>query len=354
MKRRTFLKVAAGAAAASYALAIDRVLAGSKPEPTVEKVAGLPRRVLGRTGQRISIVGFPGLALTPIEQEQCSAGIQRAFEQGVNYFDVAPAYGKGVCEIKLGIGLQGIDRNKIFLACKTKQRDREAARRELETSLKSLQTDYFDLYQMHHLVTVTEVKQALGPGGALDAFLKAKEQGKIKYIGFSAHTTAAALEAMKGFRYDTVMFPINFVEYLNRGFGKEVLELAKAQGAGVLSIKPMSRGAWVKGVEQTRKWWYRSTEEQEDVTLSLRFAWSQPGVVAGIPPSFLDLLEKAIAAAKDDRPITATDLTRLQELAAGAVSIFRREEERATTASHLRHSPYPDHPHDSSYRYEWA
>lgn len=354
MKRRAFLKVAAGAAAGSYALTIERILAASKPDPTVEKVAGLPRRLLGRTGQNISIVGFPGLALTPIEQDQCTAGVHRAFEHGVNYFDVAPAYGKGVCETKLGIGLQGIDRSKIFLACKTKQRDREGARQELEASLKSLKTDHFDLYQMHHLVTVAEVKQALGPGGALETFLKAKEQGKIKYIGFSAHTMVAALEAMKGFRFDTVMFPINFAEYLNRGFGKEVLELAKKQGAGVLSIKPMSCGAWPKDVPQTRKWWYRCTETEEEVSLSLRFAWSQPGVASGIPPSFLDLVDKAIIAARDDRPVTAAELTRLKELADGVGTIFRRDEERATTASYLRSSPYPEHPHDANHPYEWV
>ncbi len=354
MKRRAFLKVAAGVAAGSYALTLERILAGSKPDPTVEKVAGLPRRAVGRTGQKISIVGFPGLALTPLEQAECTTGIHRAFEQGVNYFDVAPAYGKGVCETKMGIGLQDIDRQKIFLADKTKQRDAEGARQELEASLKALKTDYFDLYQMHHLVTVAEVKQALGPGGALETFLKAKEQGKIKYLGFSAHTTVAALEAMKRFRYDTVMFPINFVEYLNRGFGKEVLELAKAQGTGVLAIKPMSRGAWPKDAERKRKWWYRCTETKEEVALSLRFAWSQPGVAAGIPPSFLDLLEKAIAAAKDDRPVTAADLLRLRELAAGAGTIFRRDEERAATASYLRRSPYPDHPHDADFPYEWA
>ena len=351
MKRRTFLKVAAGAAAGSYATTIERVLAESKPEPTIERVAGMPRRLLGRMGQRVSIVGFPGLALHAVEQEKCTASIQQAFAQGVNYYDVAPAYGNGVCETKLGIGLQGIDRSKIFLACKTKKSDRESVRQELENSLKSLKTDHFDLYQMHHLVTAPEVKQAFGPGGALEAFLKAKEEGKIKYIGFSAHTTKAALEAMKGYRYDTVMFPINFTEYLNRGFGKEVLERAKEQGAGVISIKPMSRGAWPKGVEQTRKWWYRSTEEQEDVTLSMRFAWSQPGVAAGIPPSFLDLLEKAIAAAKDDRPVTAADLTRLQELGAGGASLFTREEERAATASLHLHMAHPDHPHDGDCPY---
>lgn len=351
MKRRAFLKVAAGAAAGSYAMTLERVLAESKPDPTVEKVVGMPRRLVGRTGQRVSIVGFPGLALNPVAQEKCTEAIHQAFEKGVNYYDVAPAYGNGVCETKMGIGLQGIDRSKIFLACKTKKRDRDGARQELENSLRLLKTDHFDLYQMHHLVTVPEVKQAFGPGGAIETFLKAKEEGKIKYIGFSAHTTRAALEAMKSFRYDTVMFPINFTEYLNRGFGKEVLELAKEQRAGVLAIKPLSRGAWPQGVQQTRKWWYRTTEEQDDVTLSLRFAWSQPGVAAGIPPSFLDLLEKSIEAAKDDRPVTAADLQRLQQLAAGAGSIFIREEERAATASLHPKTARPEPPQDGDCPY---
>jgi predicted aldo/keto reductase-like oxidoreductase len=339
MKRRKFLELAAGAAAASYALSLERILAESKPDPTVTRVAGLPRRRLGRTGQTVSIVGFPGLALNSVAQAECTAAAHRAFERGVNYFDVAPAYGNGVCETKLGLALQGLDRSKIFLACKTKKRDRDGAREELEHSLQALKTDRFDLYQLHHLVTEAEVKQALGPGGAMEAFLKAKDKGKIRFIGFSAHTTKAALAAMKGFRFDTVMFPINFVEYLNRGFGKEVLALAREQGAGVLAIKPLSRGAWPKDVPQTRKWWYRSMEEQDDVTLSLRFAWSQPGVAAGVPPSFLDLLDKSITAAQDDRPINAADLARLQELATGAGSIFLREEEKATTARH----PHPAH-----------
>jgi predicted aldo/keto reductase-like oxidoreductase len=334
MKRRQFLQVAAGAAAAGYAFSLEYILAASKPDPTVEKVAGLPRRQLGRTGRSVSIVTFPGLALHHVEQEQCNTAVRQAFERGVNFFDVAPAYGNGVCETKLGIALQGVERDKIFLACKTKKRDAAGARAELENSLKQLKTDRFDLYQMHHLVTEPEVRQALGPGGALETILQAREQGKIKYIGFSAHTTKAALAVMAGFRFDTVMFPINFTEYLNRGFGKAVLEEAKAQGAGVISIKPMSRGAWPKDTPRARNWWYRTTEEQEEVTLALRFAWSQPGVATGVPPSFLDLLDKAIVAAKDDRPVTAAELTRLQELAVGAGSLFTREEERAATASH--------------------
>ena len=93
----------------------------------------------------------------------------------------------------MGIGLQGLDRSKYFLACKTKKRDKEGAREELEHSLKLLKTDHFDLYQLHHLVRPAEVKQALGPGGAMETILKAKEEGKIKYIGFlGAHDQGRA------------------------------------------------------------------------------------------------------------------------------------------------------------------
>jgi len=155
MKRRSFLKIAGGIAAGS-AIGAKAVVAAEKPASAQkqEKVNGLPRRVLGRTGQTISVVGFPGLALSNYDQEQCNAGLRNAFERGVNYFDVAPAYGKdGDCEKKMGIGLQGLDRSKIFLACKTKMRDKEGALKELDRSLERLKTDHFDLYQLHHIRT---------------------------------------------------------------------------------------------------------------------------------------------------------------------------------------------------------
>jgi predicted aldo/keto reductase-like oxidoreductase len=264
----------------------------------------------------------------------------------VNYFDVAPAYGNGDAEIKMGIGLQGIDRSRIFLACKTKMRDKEGARKELERSLKRLKTDYFDLYQLHHLRWPEEVKQALGSNGAMETILKAKEQGKVKYIGFSAHTTKGALEAMKGFRFDTVMFPINFVEFFRMGFGKPVLRLANKQGAAVLAIKPLSTGAWPEGAKRTRKWWYRTTETQEEVSLAMRFTLSQKRVAAGIPPSFLDLLDKAIEAGKSNRKITKAEMQKLEEMAKTCKSIFRREEEQVARSDFLHQPIYPDSPHE--------
>ncbi|NQT01585.1 MAG: aldo/keto reductase, partial [Planctomycetes bacterium] len=259
MKRRTFLKSASGIATG---LAIHS-LSGCEQSLSKKQdmVAGLPRRILGRTGEKISVVGFPGLALSHYDQDRCNAGLLDAFKRGVNYYDVAPAYGRdGDCEKKMGIGLQAvnIDRSSIFLACKTKMRDKDGARSELERSLKRLKTDYFDLYQMHHLRTPDEVKEALGPGGAIETLLKAKEEGKIRYLGFSAHTTRGALDVMNGFRFDTAMFPINFVEFFKMGFGKPVLELANKQGVAVMAIKPMSKGPWPEGAERTREWWYRA------------------------------------------------------------------------------------------------
>ena len=300
----------------------------------------MPKRALGRTGPKVSVVAFAGLALTHYGQEEGTAGVHQAFAKGVNYFDVAPAYGKeGDCEIKLGIALQGLKRSDYVLACKTKARDQEGCRLELDRSLTRLKTDYFDLYQLHHLVKPEDVKKALGSGGAMETILQAKKEGKIRAIGFSAHTTKAALAAMNGFAFDTVMFPISFAEYYTTGFGKEVLALAKEKGMSVLSIKTMHSGAWPEATERTRKWWYRPLEQQEEINLAYRWTLSLPGVVAGFPPAFLDLQDKAIEAGLSYRPATPADAEKLEAMAKGAGSIFKREQD-----SVAYQSPYPHHP----------
>lgn len=348
MRRRSFLKIAGGVAT-GYALGAEPVLAAGKPAraKSEEKVNGLPRRVLGRTGQKVSVICFPGLALSNYDAEQCNAGVVKAFELGINYFDVAPAYGKdGDCEKKMGVALQALDRSKIFLACKTKMRDAEGARMELERSLERLKTDHFDLYQLHHIRTPDEVATALGPGGAMETILKAKEQGKIRFIGFSAHTTKGSLAALDGFSFDSVMFPINFVEYYKIGFGKAVIERAGEKGAAVIGMKTLSKGPWPEGVERTRKWWYRPTESQEEVSAAVRFTLSQNGVAAAVPPSWLDLVEKAIEAGKTYRRITKKETQQLQETAKSCLSLFQKQEE-AVARGEMPHEPfYPDCPHE--------
>ena len=343
MERREFLKVA-GVAAGGCALTSKTLFAG---QPAVsggdDQVAGLPRRVLGRTGEKVSVVAFPGLALAQLSQEEGTAGVHKAFDQGINHFDVAPAYGDA--EIKMGPAIEGLDRSKIFLSCKTKMRDKDGARKELERSLTRLKTDHFDLYQIHHIRTPEEVKKALGPGGAIETFLKAKEEGKIRHIGFSAHTTKGALEMMNGFQFDSVMFPISYVDYLQWDFGKAVIETAKEKGVAVLAMKAIYAGAWPAGAERTRKWWYRPLEKDDEIELALRFALSQPCVATTVPVSYLDLLDKCIKAAKAYRPITDADIAKLREIAAGCGSVFRKEDEAVAMGHPLHESLHPDSPH---------
>ncbi|MGC8743987.1 MAG: aldo/keto reductase [Verrucomicrobiia bacterium] len=337
MKRRTFIKVV-GVTTGS-ALFVPNILTNvysASDEPLDDKE--LPKRPLGKTGLKISTAAFSGFALNKYEQSECNIGVKRAFDRGVNYFDVAPAYGES--ENRMGIALQGIDRSKYYLACKTKMRDAKGAMEELERSLKRLKTDHFDVYQLHHLRKPEEVQQALGPGGAMEAILKAKEQGKVRFIGFSAHTTKAALEAMKQFKFDTVMFPISFVEYYRFDFGKAVLEEAKKQGLGVLAIKAMSTGLWQRGEKPTRNWWYRSAENQDEVNLVTRFSLSFDHVSAIFAPSFLDLVDKAITAAKQFRPITDEERNKLKEWAQKCDSLFKREEDQVTFFNLQKNSFY--------------
>jgi aryl-alcohol dehydrogenase-like predicted oxidoreductase len=325
MKRRVFLRTLGGAGLTAWC--VPRVLAADQP---LEKLEGLPRRVLGRTGMKVSVVGFPGLALAKINQEECTAALHKAFDRGLNYYDVAPNYGNGDAELKMGVGLRGLDRSQYFLSCKTHKRDKAGAQMELDRSLERLKTDHFDLYQLHHFVTPGEVKQAFGPAGAMEAVLQAKEQGKLKYIGFSAHTTKSALEAMKNFNFDTIMFPINFVEYYTRGFGKEVMALANEQGAGLISIKPLSWGTWPKTGTKNREWWYASVEEPKQVALAMRFVLSQKGVATALPTSFVELLDKAIDAAKVFQPLDTAAVGELQQMSSNRESIFLDEEKKVS------------------------
>lgn len=305
------------------------------------------KRVLGKTGIEASVIGFGGIIVKDETPEDAASFVAEAIrEWDINYFDVAPTYGNGDAEKKMGVGLQGVERDKIFLSCKTKRRDRQGAWEELERSLTRLKTDRFDLYQLHCLKHPDEVAEALGKGGAMEAIVEAQKEGKVKHIGFSAHTTKAAMAALNGFPFDTVMFPINFVEYYTIGFGKPVLKLAQEKGAAAISIKPVSRGRWPEGMERTRRWWYRPVEDPEEVGLAMRFTLGLPGVVTGIPISFLDILDRVIEASRVDRPNTEAEAQRVREIAATCESVFRREEQQVAYDGRPTGPVYPDSPHE--------
>ena len=158
----------------------------------------LPRTELGRTGLTVTRFGVGGAYCETVE------GYQRALDHGVDYVDTARAYRDGKDEEVVGQAIQG-RRHDLTLATKTVQRDAEGARQDLETSLRLLQTDYIDIYQLHHLNTQEERKKALGPGGALEAVQKARDQGLIRFIGVTGHDWVQIAQAVDTGLFDTVL-----------------------------------------------------------------------------------------------------------------------------------------------------
>ena len=145
----------------------------------------MEKRGLGKTGESLSMVGFGGVVVMNEEPSFASRVVAQAVERGINYFDVAPTYGNA--EERLGPALEPY-RKDVFLACKTEKRTAEEASEALHRSLELLRTDHLDLYQLHAVTKMEEVEQILGPGGALETFVKAREQGLVRYLGFSAHS----------------------------------------------------------------------------------------------------------------------------------------------------------------------
>jgi predicted aldo/keto reductase-like oxidoreductase len=194
----------------------------------------------------------------------------------------------------------------------------------LESSLKRLHTDHVDLYQMHALTTLDEVKQALGPGGAAEAFVRARDEGLVRFLGFSAHSVEGALEAMRQFSFDTVMFPFNFVTYYEESFGPEVLDEAERQGMGRLALKAMARSPWPAGANRVYpKCWYEPISDPEMAGLALRFTLSM-AVTAAVAPGHVELLRMAMDIAENFTPLTDNEKERLKAAAHSLSPIFHR------------------------------
>ena len=312
MDRRDFLKTAAAVA----------LSASLGPEIAQGDTKQLPKRMLGNTGEKLSIIGMGGIVVVGLQQEQANAIVKNAIDRGVNYFDVAPTYGNGEAETRLGVALQGC-RDNVFLACKTGKRDKSGAQEELESSLKRLRTDRFDLYQLHGLQTKEDAEKCLAPGGAMEAFVEARDKGLVRFLGFSAHSVEAALTAIGGAKFDTVLFPVNHVCYLRGDFGPQVVKAAREKGMGCLAIKAMARTAWPEGVTRDYpKCWYQPTSDPEEAGLALRFTLSEH-VTAVVPPGDERLFEMALSVAERFEPLKPNERERLTELASGLEPLFR-------------------------------
>jgi predicted aldo/keto reductase-like oxidoreductase len=279
----------------------------------------MERRELGKTGERLSIVGFGGIVAAKVTQKEADYYVGEAIDKGINYFDVAPTYYDA--EDRMGPAIEG-KRQNIFLACKTEDRTKAGARSLLEQSLRKLKTDYFDLYQMHAVTTLEDVEKIFGIDGAMETFLKAKQEGLIKHIGFSAHSEEVALALMDKFDFESVLFPINWVNIFNSNFGPKVIEKAKGKGMGILALKGMAKTSLSEGkVNKYPKGWYEAIDDKELASVAYRFTLSQT-ITAAIPPGDIEHLRWAIEAAKDFKPVTAEEIEYLKKNASGLKSLF--------------------------------
>ena len=316
MKRRDFIKTTAIVAPALSLFPAD--LSFIKRE----SVAGmLEKRSLGKTGEMLSVLGFGGIVVMDVTPEEASSSVKMAIDAGVNYFDVSPSYGDA--ELKLGQALEPY-RKSVFISCKTDGRKMEDSRKELEQSLKNMRTDHFDLYQLHAVTTVKDVKTILGKGGAIETFVDARKEGKVRFLGFSAHSVEAATALINGFDFDTIMFPVNFCTWYAGNFGPQVLALAQEKKMGIIALKAMAKGVWPKNADHSKypKCWYEPVTSEEDILNGLRFTLSHP-VAAAIPPGQPELFRSALSLRDQLKPMKNEELEIIKSRALKENPIFK-------------------------------
>lgn len=328
MRRRTFLKAAAasGAALAGGAGAVPLWAEEALRRGPRSNAPRLPLREYGRTGVKLSVLGFPGFALRDLEMDRVHRMVGDAIDRGMNYFDVAPSYGDA--EERLGPALEPY-RKEVFLACKTAQRTAEGAAADLRASLEKLRTDHFDLYQLHHIHDMEkDVEVAFGKGGAMETLIQAKKEGKVRYLGFSAHSVEAALAAMDRYDFDSALVPINFACMQKGKWGPQIIEKARDKGVVLLALKPLARQRWPKDAmkhEHYKRCWYQPITDLDEAYLSLRYTLSQP-VTAAIPPAAEFLFRPALNLAMDYTPIEPQEVERLRALAEHLEPVFAQPE----------------------------
>ncbi len=318
MKRRDFIRTATLTVSGISLFSAD--LSGMTRKMSQGK---FEKRSLGRTGEMLSMIGFSGLAMRNVTPELASRSVGLAIDTGVNYFDVAPAYGDA--EIMLGPALESYRRN-VFLSCKTGKRNKAESREELERSLIRMRTDHFDLYQFHNVARISEVDSITGTGGALETFLEARKEGKIRFIGFSAHTVEAAMALMDRFDFDTIMFPVNYASWYAGNFGPQVLARAHENKMGIIALKPMVRGPWPKDADRSKypRCWYEPLVEPEEARMGLRFTLSHP-VTSAMPPGDTELIKLALSLSGKLDPLDKKEVEEIKIKGLAGNPLFKYE-----------------------------
>jgi aryl-alcohol dehydrogenase-like predicted oxidoreductase len=269
----------------------------------------IQKRRLGRTGFEATILGLggEGVLRTFGHEKDAYALINRAVDLGINYFESARAYSGS--ESYYGLALRE-QRNRIFLNSKSHARDRKGALEHLQATLKNMRTDHLDLWQVHDVRTEDDIRMIFGPGGALEAFVEAREKGYTRFIGVTGHhDTAVIMRCMELFDFDTVLLPVNPAETLDKGFIREVIPLAVEKDMGVIAMKVFFRGL----ASRLPGW--------NSLGPLLRFALSQPVSTAVIGCDDIVQLEKNHESAAAFTPMPGEDMAKL----VGSISPYARQ-----------------------------
>jgi uncharacterized protein len=294
MDRREFLKTAAAATVVTSLS--DKVALGAD---------SFPYRTLGRSGEKVSIVGLGGYHIGHPEDEQLSIRLVRtALDNGMNFLDNCWDYNGGQSEIRMGKALRDGYRQKAFLMTKIDGQTKQAATQQLEESLRRLQTDHVDLLQFHEVIRETDPARIMGPGGGMEAILEARKQGKVRYIGFTGHKSPdihlKMLETAFAhqFTFDAVQMPLNVMDAHYNSFEKKVLPVLVKHGIGVLGMKPMGDAIILRSKAATP-------------VECLHYAMSLPTSVVITGCESMSILQQALDAARSFKQMSQEEVAQL-------------------------------------------
>lgn len=282
----------------------------------------IPRRPFGRTGHLSTVTLFGGAALPRASQADADRTLDLLLQYGVNHIDTAARYGDS--ELRIGPWMAR-HRKEFFLATKTGGRTAREAREEIHRSLERLRVDSVDLIQLHSLGHPDDWDQAMGPGGALEAAIEAREQGLVRFIGVTGHGwTIAAVHrrSLARFDFDAVLLPYNFFlaqdPRYRRNF-EEVLEICRERNVAVQVIKSIARGPWATAA-RTHTTWYQPLEEQADIDRAVHWVLGLPGVFLNtvgdfaLLPRVLDTASRFARRPPDEEMAAMLDAERMTSL----------------------------------------
>lgn len=268
----------------------------------------MEKRILGRTGMEVTRLGYGAIKLPKVSEEVAADLLNRAIDLGLNFIDTARCYGDS--EAKVG-QVMAKRRDEVYLASKVIRRSRKEAEEDVATSLKLLQTDYVDLYQIHDVSTRENYEQAVGPGGSLEALRAERDKGRVRFIGVSGHDLDILMEAIETGWFDTVQASYNLA---NSAAAHKLHPRAEELNLGVINMKPLAGGNLLKPVELSDD----GDAPKYDITAdaALRFAMTNPHVTVVIPGmQAMEEVDENVAVAERFTPMPQEEAERLMDMA---------------------------------------